>query len=167
MGVIMKLALYLFLFLLSVLVIFSTIFIVRNLLRIRAAKSGKPLNFKNTVDLMRFVRLYFDCKKQSYVALYGFVEDSIYDDASARMGFDKEPHLSVDVYLISSTGYEKLTAICANPDANLKKGDFVAVLPIYHEKHNIWTYTLATKLKPIFLGGNNGFLIDEQYLDIN
>ena len=48
-------------------------------------------------------------------------------------------------------------------DAKLKKGDFVTVLPIFDERHNVWSYTLITKLKPLFLGGDNGFLIEEKY----
>ncbi|ENX56185.1 MULTISPECIES: hypothetical protein [Acinetobacter] len=160
----MKIALYLILIIFILVVITVSVIIIRKFLLLKAAKNGKPLNFKNAVELMQFIRLYFDCKKQSYVALYGFVEFVVLDDATARMGLEEEPHLSVDVHLISDKGHEKITAICLNTDANLKRGDFVAVLPVYNERHNIWAFTLVSKLKPLFLGGDNGFLIEEKYI---
>lgn len=162
----MKIAFFVLLIILAIALI-PLYFWARTIFQLRSAKNGKPLKFKHAVDLIKFIRLYFDCNKKSYVALYGFVEDSIYEDASVRMGLDDEPHLSVDVHLISPQGTEKITAVCMDADAALKKGDFVAVLPIYYEKHNLWTYTLVSKLQPLFLGGENGFLIENQYVKLD
>lgn len=159
----MKTALLIFLIAIVLVVSIFAVMFLKRVLLLNAAKKGRPLKFKNAVELMRFIREYFECEKQSYVALYGFVEHSIYDDAVVRMGISDDAHLSVDVFLIAPKGHEKVTAICADTDANLKKGDFVAVLPIFDETHNIWSYTLVTKLKPLFLGGDNGFLIEEKY----
>lgn len=162
----MKIAILILLFIL-VIAIIPLFFMAKTFLQLREAKNGKPLKFKNAVDLIKFIRLYFNCDKQSYVAVYGFVEDVVYDDASVKMGLDDEPHLSVDVHLISTKGIEKITAICMDASATLKKGDFVAVLPIYYENHNLWTFTLVSKLSPLFLGGDKGFLIENVYAKLD
>lgn len=139
-------------------------FILKRFFEIKKIRNGEPKVFDDVTDLMQFIRINFECKKVHGIALFGFVVDCFYDDSLVKHGIEKEPHLSVDVSLIAPQGHTTIQSVCISLNANLKKGDFVAVLPLHNTRHDIWTFTLVSKLQPIFLGGEKGFLIKEQYI---
>lgn len=61
--------------------------------------------------------------------------------------------------------YEKVLAPCGNVCATLK-GDFVAVMPFYSERHKFWYYATIAKLKPYYLGEGKGFwLMSSMFID--
>ena len=123
----------------------------------------EPRVFKDAVDLMKFIRNTFECKIKNKVVIYGFVESSFYDDTVARLTGDA-PVLGVDVHLITAKGYEKVSTSCGDINARLKKGDFVAVMPFYNERHNLWYYVTIAKLNTVYLG-KQGFSVDEEYVN--
>lgn len=123
---------------------------------------NEPRSFVDAVELMGFIRNIFECKVKHKVVMYGFVESSIYDHTLQSMGVSGEPHLDVDVILITNKGHERVETTCGNTQANLKKGDFVAVLPFYNKRHNLWHYATIAKLRTVYLG-KDGFLVEEQY----
>ncbi|ENU83083.1 hypothetical protein F974_01915 [Acinetobacter sp. CIP 102159] len=122
---------------------------------------AEPREFKDAVELMGFIRNVFDCQLKDQVVLYGFVESIDYCDGSATMS---EPVFILYVVLITRKGHEKVLAPCGNVCATLKKGDFVAVMPFYSERHKFWYYATIAKLKPYYLGEGKGFFVDEQYV---
>ena len=119
--------------------------------------------FEDAVDLMKFIRNTFECKIKNKVVIYGFVESSFYDDTVARLTGDA-PVLGVDVHLITAKGHEKVSTSCGDINARLKKGDFVAVMPFYNERHNLWYYVTIAKLNTVYLG-KQGFSVDEEYVN--
>lgn len=123
----------------------------------------EPRVFEDAVDLMKFIRNTFECKIKNKVVIYGFVESSFYDDTVARLTGDA-PVLSVDVHLITAKGHEKVSTSCGDINARLKKGDFVAVMPFYNERHNLWYYVTIAKLNTVYLG-KQGFSVDEEYVN--
>ncbi len=123
----------------------------------------EPRVFKDAVDLMKFIRNTFECKIKNKVVIYGFVESSFYDDTVARLTGDA-PVLGVDVHLITAKGHEKVSTSCGDINARLKKGDFVAVMPFYNERHNLWYYVTIAKLNTVYLG-KQGFSVDEEYVN--
>lgn len=123
----------------------------------------EPREFKDHVELMRFIRDVFECKLREGVPLYGFVESADYNDGSITMS---EPSIDLQVFLLISdkkNPHEKVYAPCGDINANFKKGDFVAVMPFYNKRHNLWYYVTIAKLEPYYLG-EKGFLIYEQYV---
>ena len=123
----------------------------------------EPRVFEDAVDLMKFIRNTFECKIKNKVVIYGFVESSFYDDTVARLTGDA-PVLSVDVHLITAKGHEKVSTSCGDINARLKKGDFVAVMPFYNERHNLWYYVTIAKLNTVYLG-KQGFSVEEEYVN--
>lgn len=123
----------------------------------------EPRVFEDAVDLMKFIRNTFECKIKNKVVIYGFVESSFYDDTVARLTGDAQV-LDVDVHLITAKGHEKVNTSCGDVNASLKKGDFVAVLPFYNERHNLWYYVTIAKLNTVYLG-KQGFSVDEEYVN--
>ena len=119
--------------------------------------------FEDAVDLMKFIRNTFECKIKNKVVIYGFVESSFYDDTVARFTGDALV-LGVDVHLITAKGHEKVSTSCGDINARLKKGDFVAVMPFYNERHNLWYYVTIAKLNTVYLG-KQGFSVDEEYVN--
>lgn len=122
----------------------------------------KPRTFKDAVELMGFIRSVFECKIKHRVVMYGFVESSNYDDSLVKSGVSTDPVLSVDVHLVTAKGHELVNTTCGNINANLKKGDFIAVLPFYNDKQNFWYYVTIAKLHTIYLG-KQGFSVAEEY----
>ncbi|MBK5647116.1 hypothetical protein [Acinetobacter johnsonii] len=123
----------------------------------------EPRVFEDAVDLMKFIRNTFECKIKNKVVIYGFVESSFYDDTVARLTGDA-PVLDVDVHLVTAKGHEKVNTSCGDINASLKKGDFVAVMPFYNERHNLWYYVTIAKLNTVYLG-KQGFSVDEEYVN--
>lgn len=124
-----------------------------------------PREFEDFAELMGFIRKVFECKIQNQVVMFGFVDSVFIDDVLQKTGLSDDPCLDVDVVLITRDGHEKVNTTCGNLYADLKKGDFVAVMPIHNSRHNLWYYTTIAKLKPTYLGVGKGFLIDEKYVD--
>lgn len=159
----MSYLLYFFAFLGVVLLIIA-VWIFSTVIKVKGEMRSNPREFENTADLIGFIRNIFDCKIKNQVVMYGFVESSFYDDATARLGISDEPVLDVDVQLITKNGHEKVNTTCGKVHANLKEGDFVAVLPFYNERHNFWYYVTVAKLDTVYLG-ERGFLVDEEYIN--
>ncbi|RZG72439.1 hypothetical protein [Acinetobacter sp. WCHAc060025] len=154
-----------FLAVIGLLVLLYLLFLyLRTYFNIKEITDGKPKVFDNPLDLMKFIRLNYACEIQQNVPLYGFVVDVAYNDAIAKMGLG-EPVLDISVAIITQSGHEEIFTQCGDINANLKKGDFVAVNPIFYEKENIWNFITVYKLKSIFLGDAKGFLVDEDYLN--
>lgn len=126
---------------------------------------NEPRTFNNAVELMGFIRNVFKCEIEHKTVIYGFVESAYKSDFLLREGLADDEYLEVTVIIITQKGHEKIEAICGNKDAYLSKGDFVAVLPIYYERQNAWTYSLIAKLNTIYLGGEQGFSAQEQYIN--
>lgn len=126
---------------------------------------NRPKEFHDTVELMGFIRMFYECKVEHNIMLFGFVELVYLDDILLRDGLADEETLNVDVVLITHDGLKKVNTGCAQNDANLKKGDFVAVLPFHNMRHNLWYYITIAKLRPFYLGKGQGFQIEEVYTD--
>ncbi len=154
--------LYIFAFLGAVfLVVVAWFFLTA--VKVKKEMRFEPRVFKDAVDLMKFIRNTFECKIKNKVVIYGFVESSFYDDTVARFTGDA-PVLGVDVHLITAKGHEKVSTSCGDINARLKKGDFVAVMPFYNERHNLWYYVTIAKLNTVYLG-KQGFSVDEEYVN--
>ena len=154
--------LYIFAFLGAVfLVVVAWFFLTA--VKVKKEMRFEPRVFKDAVDLMKFIRNTFECKIKNKVVIYGFVESSFYDDTVARLTGDA-PVLGVDVHLITAKGHEKVSTSCGDINARLKKGDFVAVMPFYNERHNLWYYVTIAKLNTVYLG-KQGFSVDEEYVN--
>lgn len=125
---------------------------------------NEPRSFVDAVELMGFIRNVYECKIKHRVVMYGFVESVVYDESLVLVGASSDPCLSVDVILITNSGTKKVNTTCGQIQANLKRGDFVAVLPFHNERHNLWYYVAIAKLKTSYLG-SDGFSIEEQYTD--
>lgn len=154
--------LYIFAFLGAVfLVVVAWFFLTA--VKVKKEMRFEPRVFEDAVDLMKFIRNTFECKIKNKVVIYGFVESSFYDDTVARLTGDA-PVLGVDVHLITAKGHEKVSTSCGDINARLKKGDFVAVMPFYNERHNLWYYVTIAKLNTVYLG-KQGFSVDEEYVN--
>lgn len=132
--------------------------------KVKNELKNKPRDFKDPIELIKFIRNIFECKFQHNVVMYGFVKSVNRDDILVSHGLADEPCLDLTIGVITQKGYSEVDATCGNINANLNKGDFVAVLPIYNERHNLWYYITIAKLKAVYLG-EKGFLVDEQYID--
>lgn len=132
-------------------------------IKVKKEMRFEPRAFEDAVDLMRFIRNTFECKIKNKVVMYGFVESSLYDDTVSQLGVSDTPVLDVNVHLITAKGHEKVSTTCGNVNASLKKGDFVAVLPFYNERQNLWYYVTIAKLNAVYLG-KQGFSVDEEYV---
>ena len=124
----------------------------------------KPKVFDDALDLVKFIRTVYECKLENNVPLYGFVDSVYQDDSLVEAWMSDKPHLNVRVLLITNGEKLEIDAVCNNLNANINKGDFVGVLPLYNQRHNIWDCILIAKLEPIYLGRNKGFKIQENYL---
>lgn len=123
---------------------------------------SEPRNFNSAVELMSFIRGIYECKLEHKVMLYGFVETVNYNDGLLNLS---DPVLDLRVAIITKNGHEKINSTCGNIKANLKKGDFVAILPIHNQRHDLWVYLTAAKLEYYYLGDGRGFAVNEQYID--
>ena len=124
----------------------------------------KPKVFDDALELVKFIRTVYECKLENNVPLYGFVVSVYQDDSLVEAWVSDKPHLSVRVPLITNGEKLEIDAVCNNLNADINKGDFVAVLPLYNQRHNLWAYILIAKLEPTYLGRNKGFKIKENYL---
>lgn len=125
----------------------------------------KPRVFDDALELVEFIRTVYECKLENKVILYGFVDTVFQDDTLYKSGLAEKQHLDVDVFIITNGEKLEVSAICNNLNANLNKGDFVGVLPLYNQRHNLWTYVLVAKLDPVYLGKNRGFKVGENYIE--
>lgn len=131
--------------------------------KIKKDTSGVYREFSDPVELMGFIRTVFECVPENQVPMYGFVESVELDDFLQKEGLSDQKVLDVDVMLITSNGHTKVNTSCGDLSADLKRGDFVGVLPIYNDRHKVWHYITIAKLEPIYLGKGKGFLIKEKY----
>lgn len=128
--------------------------------KVKKELKNKPRTFSDGAELMGFIRNVYECKIKHNVVMYGFIDSVVYDDS---LQFS-DAHLSIDVVLITNDGTTKVNTVCGEIQANLKRGDFVAVLPCHNERHDLWYYITTAKLKTIYLG-LDGFPIEEEYID--
>ena len=149
---------------LGVIFLIGIIWFIKTVFQVKRELKNTPRSFTDAVELIKFIRNVFECKVTHNVVIYGFVEETTYDDLLARLGMAEDTILHVDVAIITSKGHESVSTQCGNIHANLKRGDFVAVLPNYSKTHKLWYYTTIAKLDTVYLG-TNGFLVKEQYLD--
>lgn len=133
--------------------------------KIKRDTSGVYREFSDPVELMDFIRTVFECIPENKTPMYGFIECIKKDDFLLREGLGNQEVLDIDVVLVMRNGHTKVNTSCGNLLANLKKGDFVAVLPFYNERYKSWYYVTIAKLEPIYLGKGKGFLVKEQYID--
>lgn len=133
--------------------------------KIRKDINAEYREFSNAVELMQFIRTVYECKIEHKVPMYGFVGAVSKETLMMENGLSDTPTLEVEAHLVTRQGHQKVSAPCGNLDATLKKGDFVAVLPIFNERHGLWYYVTIAKLETIYLGKNRGFLVKEQYID--
>lgn len=138
---------------------------IKNYKKIKETTNGEYKEFGNIIELIEFIRTIYECKIEHKVVMYGFVDSVFSDDVLLKNGLHDEQTLNVDVFLITRKGNEKVNSSCGNLQADLKKGDFVAVLPIYNERHKFWYYTTIAKLNTVYLGVGRGFSVKEQYVD--
>ncbi|MEO4145296.1 hypothetical protein [Acinetobacter pittii] len=118
--------------------------------------------FTDFDDLISFIKKKYKCEVEHEVPLYGFVKE---DASIQKQGYDPaNPAIDVSVLLITSPKPTIVDAPCGDLQADLKKGDFVAVMPFYNTRHRFWYYITIAKLKPIYLGNKKGFLIDENFI---
>lgn len=146
-------------------VLFFILLMVKNYKKIKKDVNGEFREFKDAPELMAFIRNVFKCEREHKVAMYGFVDSVFQDDILQTNGLSEEPNLSVNVVLVTRKGHEKVDTTCGDIGANLKRGDFVAVLPFYNERHNLWYYVTIAKLSTVYLGKDRGFSVKEQYID--
>ncbi|MFK7163109.1 hypothetical protein [Acinetobacter baumannii] len=130
-------------------------------LKVRNIANSGPKEFTDAVELMKFIRYVYECKIESQVVMYGFVKDA-YVSNEATIS-ESGPYLEVIVALITRSGHMEVQTICSSVDANLKKGDFVAVMPFHNKRHDLWFYTTVAKLKPYYLGKDKGFQIEKSF----
>lgn len=126
---------------------------------------SKPKSFDSFTELTAFIRTVYECKIEHRVILYGFVESIFYNDILLKNGLSTTPHLDVGVVLITHDGSQTINSTCSNLSADLKKGDFVAILPVFHKRQNFWVYVVVAKLNPFYVGSKEGFSVSEQYVD--
>lgn len=138
---------------------------VKNYQRSRKASNSEYREFKDALELIQFIRSVFKCKTEHKTPMYGFVDSVFNNETLFRTGISDEQVVDVDVFLVSKKGNVKVNTTCGTLDASLKRGDFVAVLPLYNERHNFWSYVTIAKLEPVYLGKERGFLVKEQYID--
>ena len=139
--------------------------VVKNYKKIKRDTNGELREFKDAPELMAFIRNVFECERKHNAVMYGFVESVSQDNILQENGLSDEQSLNVDAVLITRKGHEKVNTTCGNMQADLKRGDFVAVVPIYNERHNLWYYITIAKLSTVYLGKERGFSVKEQYVD--
>ena len=146
-------------------VLMFILLMIKNYKKIRETTNGEYKEFGNIIELIEFIRTVYECKIEHKVIMYGFVDSVFSDDVLLKNGLHDEQALNVDVFLITRKGNEKVNSSCGNLQADLKKGDFVAVHPIYNERHKFWYYITVAKLNTVHLGVGRGFSVKEQYVD--
>ena len=139
--------------------------IVKNYKRIKETTNGEYKEFTDMIKLIEFIRTVYECKIEHKVVMYGFVDSVFKDDVLMQSGLADDQALDVDVFLITQEGNKKVNSSCGYLEANLRKGDFVAVLPIYNERHKFWYYLTIAKLNHVHMGKARGFSVKEQYVD--
>lgn len=138
---------------------------IKNYKKIKRDTNGEVRDFNDIPELMSFIRNVFKCEREHKVVMYGFVDSVSQDNILQANGLSDEPSLNVNVVLITRKGHEKVDTTCGVMQASLKRGDFVAVLPLHNERHNLWYYVTIAKLNTVYLGEGRGFSVKEQYID--
>lgn len=161
----MKILIGLFTIIGILVVLFFIALIIKNYKKIKRDTSGGFREFNDAPELIAFIRNLFKCVKEHNIVMFGFVESTYQNNILQKNGISDEPHLDVNVMLITKNGHEKVNTTCSDIYANLKKGDFVAVLPIYNQRHDFWYYITIAKLNATYLGRDQGFSVQEEYLD--
>ena len=146
-------------------VIILALLLIGNYKRIKQDTKGDYREFTDILELLKFIRTVFECKIEHKVIMYGFVDSVFQDDTLFKTGILDEKVIDVDVFLVTPKDNLKVNTLCGDFNANLTKGDFVAVLPLYNERHKSWSYILIAKLEKVYLGKNRGFLVKEKYID--
>lgn len=141
------------------------VLMIKSYKKIKETTKGEYKEFGNIVELIEFIRTFYECKIEHKVIMYGFVDSVYSDDVLLTNGLHDEKTLHIGVFLITRKGNEKVNSSCGNLQADLKKGDFVAVLPIYNDRHKSWYYVTIAKLNTVHLGMGRGFSVKEQYID--
>ncbi|WP_436904819.1 hypothetical protein [Acinetobacter johnsonii] len=149
----------------TLVVLFFIALMIKNYKKIKRDTSGEFREFKDAPELMSFIRNVFECKKKHNVVMYGFVESISQDDILQANGLSDEPCLNIDAVLVTRDGHEKVNTTCGYMQADLKRGDFIAVIPLYNERHGFWYYVTIAKLSTVYLGRERGFSVKEQYVD--
>ncbi|WP_347016261.1 hypothetical protein H2788_12085 [Acinetobacter seifertii] len=147
---------------LGVVFLFIFIWILKIIFQTKKSIKMKPRTFTNAVDLINFIRTVFECKLKHRSILFGFVESSYRNKGFTGLS---EPYLEVDVSVVIDNGHKKIEATCPLENANLTQGDFVAIMPIYNQRHDIWSYIVVAKLKAIYLG-EKGFQVVDQFVEL-
>ena len=146
-------------------VLLFTALMIKNYKKIKRDVNGEFREFNDAPELMSFIRNVFKCDREHKVAMYGFVDSVSRDNILQENGLSDEPSLNIDVVLITRNGHEKVDTTCGNITANINRGDFVAVLPLYNKRHDLWYYVTIAKLNTVYLGKERGFSVKEQYID--
>lgn len=131
--------------------------------KIKKIVNSGPRNFNDVVELMKFIRMVYECEIEDEAVIFGFVKDTYFNNNDSS-GVVDGPFLEVSVALITRKGHQVVNTICTSPLAELKKGDFVAVIPHYNARHNIWHYTTIAKLRTHYLGKGKGFQIESNFM---
>ncbi|GEM_PF-1934544 len=147
---------------LGVLFLFIFIWIFKIIIQTKRNIKIKPRSFTNAEDLINFIRAVFECKLKHKSILFGFVESTYRNNGFTGLS---DPHLEVDVSIVIDNGYKKIEATCPVVNANLAQGDFVAIMPIYNQRHDIWSYVVTAKLKAIYLG-DKGFQVVDRFVEL-
>lgn len=146
-------------------IILAAILYIRAYRAVQIDINSKNRSFTDIIELMSFIRRVSDCKIKHHSIVYGFVESVYKNNLLMKEGLSDADHLDIRVFLVTNNGHQEIDTVCGNNDASLKKGDFVAVLPLYNDRHNLWTYITVAKLHRTYLGKGKGFLVNENYID--
>lgn len=120
--------------------------------------------FTDFDTLVNFIQKKYKCEIQDQVPLYGFIHRAYISNDEIKLGISDKPILCVEVMLLlENKKIQIIESICPRLNTELKEGDFIAVLPFYNLRHQIWSYVTLAKLYSIYLGNNQGFKIQENY----
>ncbi|MDU5771903.1 hypothetical protein [Acinetobacter sp.] len=148
--------------LLGVIFLFALLWILKITIQAKRDIRSKPRTFRNANELINFIRTVFKCELKHNSILFGFVESTYRNNGLEGLS---DPHLEVDVSVLLENGNRKIEATCPLENADLVRGDFVAILPIYNQRHDIWSYVVVSKLKAIYLG-KKGFQVVDRFVEI-
>lgn len=147
---------------LGVIFLFAIIWILKITIQAKRDIRSKPRTFRSANELNNFIRTVFKCELKHNSILFGFVESTFRNNGLEGLS---DPHLEVDVSVVFDKGNRQIEATCPLENANLVKGDFVAILPVYNQRHDIWSYVVVSKLKAIYLG-EKGFQVDDKFVEL-
>ena len=147
---------------LGIIFLLVIIWLLKIIIQTKRDIRNKPKKFKDANELINFIRTIYECKLKHKSILFGFVESTYKNNGYAGLS---DPHLEVEVLIVTDSGHRKIEATCSVQDAELKQSDFVAILPIYNQRHDIWSYVVAAKLKAIYLG-ETGFQVVDQFVEL-